>query len=839
MPLALRMAWRDGRASAAKFLFVILAVAAGVGALTGVRGFSRAFRAALLSEARTLMAADLSVRTFFPYTPRQQRALDDLVRRGVDLTCITETVSMMSSAQSRYPVMVSIKAVDPAVYPFYGQVRLEPDAGLRHVLTARTVAASEDLLLRLGARPGETVRIGDAEFHIAAVVRLEPDRMTGSLNVGPRLLMSRAALDRTGLMKFGSRASYRALLRLGPSAPPVAAVRRELERAFRAGARITDFRETHPAITRGLERSTTYLSLVSLIALVVGGLGVGAAIHTHLQQKLDSIAILKCLGARSGQVLRIYLLQALGLGLAGSLLGLALGVLVQTAFPRMIAAYFTLPVRVQWVSPATLEGLAVGILTALLFALPPLIGIRRIRPADIFRREMPESRPPWRERLTRLLPSLASVAVIVAGLGALAWWLGGSTRLAGIFLGGLVVSLAALTAVAWALLRVLRTAPRLLPVRLPAAVRHGIANLYRPGSHSAAVLVALGVGVTFTLTVYLLQRSLVLDLLRNTPRDRPNVFLLNITERERDAVVAIVRASPGLLEFPDPAPLVSGRLRSVNGLPVERLHLQGWARRFQENRMATWFDRQPKGIEITQGAWWQGRPAPPEVSIDENAAEVLNLQVGGELEWQAAGRVVKARVAALHRAEIEFVFSPGTLEGLPAAYVGRARIRARDVPALQKAVFDRFPTVTVINAADVMEIVQQVIDQIALVVRFIAGFAMLAGVIILAAAVAATRFRRLREVTILKTLGATRGRVARIFSVEFLILGAVAGAMGSLLAWGLSSVLLRRLMDSRLEVHWAASLAATLATAVLANFAGWMVSFPLLGRKPLEILRQE
>lgn len=201
--------------------------------------------------------------------------------------------------------------------------------------------------------------------------------------------------------------------------------------------------------------------------------------------------------------------------------------------------------------------------------------------------------------------------------------------------------------------------------------------------------------------------------------------------------------------------------------------------------------------------------------------------------------MVKARVAALHRAEIEFVFSPGTLEGLPAAYVGRARIRARDVPALQKAVFDRFPTVTVINAADVMEIVQQVIDQIALVVRFIAGFAMLAGVIILAAAVAATRFRRLREVTILKTLGATRGRVARIFSVEFLILGAVAGAMGSLLAWGLSSVLLRRLMDSRLEVHWAASLAATLATAVLANFAGWMVSFPLLGRKPLEILRQE
>jgi putative ABC transport system permease protein len=837
--LALRMAWREGRASAGKFLFVILAVAAGVGALTGVRGFSRAFRAALLSEARTLMAADVSVRTFFPFSSEQQRVFDDLAERGAEVTYITETVSMMGAEQARYPVMVAIKAVDPRAYPFYGQVKLEPPGKLSETLSDQAVAASEDLMLRLGVQTGDTVKIGEAEFRMAALVRLEPDRMTGSLNVGPRMMMTREALERTGLMKFGSRASYRALLRLGPGAPPVDTVRRELEQAFRRNARIADFRQTHPTITRGLDRSTTFLSLISLIALVVGGLGVGTAIHTHLQQKLDSIAILKCVGARSGQVMRIYLAQALGLGLAGSLLGIALGAAVQAAFPRLISAYFTLPVKIEWASRASLEALGVGVLTVLLFSLPPLLGVRRIRPADLFRREMPESRPAWPERLKRAWPSAACSVVLLAGLGGIATWLAGSPRVGWLFLRGVVVSLAALGAVAWLLLRLLRVAPRALPWRMPAAVRHGIANLYRPGSHSAAVLVALGLGVTFILTVYLLQRSLLTEIVRSAPPDRPNVFFLNITERELDGVSTIVRGHPGVQDFPDPAPLVSGRLRSVNGVPIEQLALQGWGRRFQESRSASWSAQRPKGVEIGEGAWWQGRPASPEVSVEDDAAEALGLRVGGVLEWQAGARLVKAKVAAIHRAEVDFIFSPGVLEGLPAAYIARARVRARDVPALQKAIFDQHPTVTVINAAEVLEIVQQVIDQIALVVRFISGFTILGGVIILAAGVAGTRFRRLREVTILKTLGATRGRVAQIFSVEFLILGAVAGLMGSLLAYGLANVLAQRLLEARMEVHWAASLAAVAATALLANFAGWMVSFPLLGRKPLEILRQE
>ena len=849
--LSLVMAWRDARASAEKFLFVIFAVAIGVGALTGVRGFSRAFHNALLRDARTLMAADLSVRTFAPPTPEQQARLDELVRRGARVTLVTETLSMMSAGTASPPVMVSLKAVDPALYPFYGEVRLDPPLALGDALTAETVAVSDDLLLRLNLKPGGNVRIGAADFRIAAVVRQEPDRMTGTLNVGPRVLLSREALERTALMKFGSRASYRELVSLGNV--PVEYARRRLARVFGVGTRVVDFRQAHPAINRGLDQSTTFLSLVGLIALIVSGLGVAMALNSHLQQKMDSIAILKCLGARSGQVVRIYLIEVLALGLAGSAAGLAVGYGVQSVFPRLIANYFSMAVEMQWASRTVLEGLAVGVLSTLLFTLPALLEVRGVKPSDIFRREMTESRPGWAARLRRAWAALGAGAAIVAGLAGIAVWLAGSVRMGLVFLGGLLAALLVLSAVAWLLLRGLRALPdvlsRLFPEgawRLPTALRHGLANLHRPGSHSAAVLVALGVGVTFTLTVYLVQHSLLKQILASAPPDMPNVFLINITDREREGVEQLLRSQPGVREAKPATPLISGRLLAVDGTPVERMNLEGWGRRFQGSRYVTWSADLPLHTDIVDGAWWRGLPAEPEIAVEEEAAQVLHLRPGSRLEWQMGAKAIQARVAATYRAEMtrmgsgaEFIFSPGALDGLPAVYYASARVRPDAVAQLQRAAFDRYPTVTVINAAEVLQTVQQVIDQIALIVRFISAFAILAGVIILAASVAGTRFRRVREVSILKTLGATRRRVARIFSVEFVILGAVAGLVGSLLATGLSNILLRRFLDASPDWNWRAGLAATIFTTLLANLAGWIASIRILGQKPLEILRRE
>jgi len=329
---ALKIAWREGRASWFKFGFVILAVAVGVGSLTGVRGFSRAFHEMLLSQARTLMAADLSLRVFELPTPQQSAVMDDLARRGVDRTWITETLTMASGGGAQAPMLVSIKAVDPKVYPFYGEIRIDPPAPLKTALDANSVAVSDDVLLRQDVKVGDSIELGGHKFRIIGRVVYEPDRMLGSLNVGPRVMITREGLDRTGLMMAGSRAAERFLFRLKPGSPNIATVRDQLKKAF-PDALIADFRETHPIITQGLSRATMFLSLVSLMTLIVGAIGVASAMHSHIQQRLDSIAIMKCLGARSKQLMRIYLIQTTALGLAGGVIGAGFGMAIQRIFP--------------------------------------------------------------------------------------------------------------------------------------------------------------------------------------------------------------------------------------------------------------------------------------------------------------------------------------------------------------------------------------------------------------------------------------------------------------------------------------------------------------------------
>ncbi len=849
---ALKIAWREARASSTKFTFVIVAVAIGVGALTGVRGFGRAFYGMLLRESRTLMAADLSLRVFGLPDARQTAVMDDLARRGVQRTWITETLSMVSSDAVPNPILVSIKAVDPRVYPFYGEVKLDPPGTLRQELSDQSVAVSDDLLLRLKVAVGDTVRLGGQPFRIIGRTVSEPDRMSGSLNVGPRVMISRAGLDRTGLIGIGSRASERYLFRLSPGSPSIQQVRRTLKRAF-PEALIADFRETHPIITQGLNRATTFLSLVSLIALIVGALGVATAMHAHLQQKLDSIAIMKCIGARTREVIQIYLLQTIGLGLAGGLVGVAFGIIVEAAFPPLIARYFSLRPETHWDPSTSIQGLAIGVLTTLLFTLPPLLNIRRIRPSLIFRREMAEARPGWKQRLRDSRTSLFASGAILCGIGVIAGWLQIGTlreavRTGTTFVVALVVSLLVLAAIAWVLLRSVKFFVRRSPWPLPPVLRHGIANLYRPGNHAQAALVALGIGVMFTLTVFLVQRGMMTELFQSAPPGMPNVFLLDITAKERDPLLQLLRAQRGMENAPELVGTVAGKIVSINGIPLEKLNLKGWGRRFERARGITAAAEIPAHLKILQGAWWDPRkiPAEPQLSVAEEAAQILKLHPGSEMEWEAAGRTIRARVAAVHRIDeihmysrIEFIFNAGTLDGLPIIYYGGLRVQPGAVGTLQRNTYERFPTVTVVNVADVLDIVQQVVDQIALVVRFISMFAILAGVVILASSVAGTRFRRIRETVILKTLGATRVRVAGIFSVEFLVLGAVAGLMGSLLATAFSALLLKRWLDAGFRLDLLPSLACIFLTALVANAAGWLASYRILSQKPLDVLRTE
>lgn len=840
------------RASQAKFLFVILAVAVGVGSLTGVRGFSRSFRRILLRDARTLMAGDLSARVFGLPTAEQQAVFDGLAQRGVRRTWVTETVTMASSQHAPDPLLIAVKAVDPSAYPFYGEVKLTPARPFRQALDAHSVVVSDDLLLRLNVRTGDTLRIGGQDFQIAGVVTSEPDRMTGTLNVGPRVMITREGLDRTGLIDVGSRASERFLFQLPASGPSVAEVRRILKRAF-PEATLADYRETHPIITRGLDRATTFLSLIGLIALVIGALGVASAMHGHLQQRLDSIAVMKCVGARSRQVIRIYTAQTLLLGLGGGLFGVILGWGVSAVFPSLLARYFTIDATISLDPWPAVQGIAIACLITLLFTLPPLLGIRAIRPAQIFRRDMePEAaarRRRWFSRESR--PALLAGGAILLGTGAVAATLtDGGLRMAvrtGVyFTGALAAGVASLAFSAWLLLKGVRWFQRHAPAAVPGAVRHGLANLYRPGNQAQTAVVALGVGVMFTLTVFLIQSALVRQIRSSAPPGMPNVFLMDIPGGQREAVAALVRSQPGVQEAPDVTGAVAAKINAVDGVPVDRLPLRDWGRRFLRTRSVTALAEKPAEMEILSGAWWQPGGREGQTCVTEETAHILNLKLGSVIDWSIWNRNIRTRVACVERTEslrmsarFEFIFSPGQLDGLPALYYGSARVQPHAVAALQRVMYERFPTVTVVNVADVMQIVEAVVDRISMVIRFISAFTILAGAVMVASSVAGTRFRRIREVVILKTLGATRRRIAGIFSVEFLVLGGVAGIMGSLLASGFAALVLKFLMEIEFRFDPLANSSAVALAALIAAAAGWVASFPILGRKPLEILRDE
>src|SRR3984885_1035031 len=460
---AVKIAAREMHSSRGKFFFVILSVAIGVAALTGVRGFSGSFRTSLLNRARAIMAADLSARMFQQPTPEQQKGLDEIAASGVEITPVTELLSMASSAKTLDPLLVSLKAVDPTMYPFYGDVELAPATPLRTTLTSETVVVADDLLVRLNLKVGDQLKIGTQLFRIASVVVNEPDRLSGSFAAGPRGRISREGLEASGLLAPGSRAGQRYLFKVPrprSGAPisdkAVADLKTRLEKLL-PEAQIVDYRETNPALTQGLDRATSLLSLMSLVALVLGAIGVAMAMRAHLQQRLDTIAIMKSLGARSGQIMKIYLLQTLLLGAAGGLLGVACGVGVQLAFPVVLGKLISIQTEIHIQPGAILVGLGSGVLITLLFTLPPLLDIRGVRPILILRRAVEENDDPFvsaiLKKITQNGAQIGATALILVGLAAIAITLSDSRVVGVVFSVGLVLVLGVLLGVTAALLR--------------------------------------------------------------------------------------------------------------------------------------------------------------------------------------------------------------------------------------------------------------------------------------------------------------------------------------------------------------------------------------------------
>ncbi len=849
---ATAIAWRDLKSAPGKFGFVVLSVAIGVAALVGVRGFSESFRRTLGTEARALMAGDLSARIFRQPTDAETAKIADIEKKipGTQSTWAVETISMASVPPDPVPILVALKAIDPSQYPYYGRAVLEPAMPLGQALTGDGIVVADEFLIRLNAHVGQDLRLGGKDFHITAVLKQEPDRISAGAGMGPRVLVSRANLDSTGLLAAGSRASRRLLLKLPailPSGVTPLSVRTQLEGAL-PDAQVMDYREGNPSITQGLDHATAILSLICLVAMVLGAIGVAMAMHAHLESRMDVLAILKAVGAGSSDLLRIFLLQTLGLGLAGGLLGVAAGVGVMEALPAVFGTLLPVHTVMQFPWRSVAAGLGTGLLTTLLFCLPPLLDVRTVRPVLVLRR-LVESGPEgiggyfarlWDRRLQWILS-----LVVLGCLGGIAWALSDSAIVGTWFAVALAGALAVLLALAAGSLRTLRFLLNRVRLHLPSSLRHGLANLYRPGNQSAAVLASLGTGVMLILAVYLMQAALLREIRETASPKLPNVFLIDVTTEESTGVRDFFAHQSGVTEPLELMPVVRGQFVALNGKPLDQLKDQHLPMGMLENAQLTWSDTVLAGDKILQGKWWTD-PNAQQIAVGQGFAQRLHLGVGSSVELATAVQGThKLTIAAIYRADeqhlggrVPFVLPSGQLKGETATWYGGAHIDPKQLGTLERALFVAFPTVTVINIADVLLRIETVVDQITFVIRFLAGFSIFAGLTILASSIASTRFRRMREAVVLKTLGATRMRIVRTFSVEFSVLGLLAGAVGVVFANLLTRVLLHR-MQVGFHIEWLATAVALVGTAFLATATGWIASYRILGLRPLEVLREE
>lgn len=844
----LALAVRESRGSAGRLAFFVVCLSVGVAAVVSVAGLSTALDNAIQAQARQLLAADIAVESRRPIADEVASAVERIEgARQVRVLELPSVVSAPAGDGSRggpgASLLCELKAVGNG-YPFYGHLSIRPNRPLGDLIDDHQVLVGPELLTRLDAEIGSSLTIGSAVYRIAGVVDDEPDRLEVSFTLGPRVLLSLSGLERSGLLGFGSRVSHRVLVRL-PNGTSSEEVDRKAT-AIRAAvpdptsAEVETYTEAQPALRRGLDRVESFLGLVALLSLLIGGIGVAQAVRAWLAGRLHAIAILRAIGVRPREAFTLYLGQTAVLALLGSVIGAVAGALVARAVPVLLEGILPVQVEVGWQPMAMARGVGLGLGVALLFALRPLLDVIRVPPVRVLRRSAQP--PPIRRAIAAVVWSM-----LVAGVAATAAVQSGSLLRGVWFALGMVTITAMLTLGAWLTMRLVAGTPRR---QVSVNLRHGLAALARPGAGTLGAVVALGLGVVTVLGMHLVQQRLSAQLDADLPAEAPTAFLIDI-QPDQWAGVRSALEQAGAVDI-DSVEVVMARLRQVAGVPVSRLVAaddeadSGSDRRWvltREQRLTS-LQTLPVDNVIVEGSLWS-YPDRQEISVEREFAEDLGVDVGETLVLDVQGVELELLVSSIRtvdwgRFTINFflVVEPGVLDEAPRFRIAAARVPQSSELELQNRLAAAFPNVTVLRLREVLEKLVSILRQVGLGVRLLGGFTVLAGIAILGGAVSAQAVRRSREVALYKTLGMTRMQVATVFSVEYALVGLVAAAIGTVGATALAYSVTRFGM----EIDWAwapgASLVALLLTVLLSVAAGLAASARALTVRPLAVLRQ-
>ncbi|HWE77144.1 MAG TPA: ABC transporter permease [Pseudolabrys sp.] len=839
--LPLRFALREMRGLRGFYVF-ITCIALGAMAIAGVSSLAESLADGLARQGRVILGGDLA----FTLITRPTSPAEMAFLQGHGTVSRAATLRAMARLSDGRATLVELKAVDHA-YPLFGTAGLEPDEPLASALaeSGGTYGAVLDptLMARFNLKTGDRLSIGKAQFVVRAKLTSEPDKLAGGIGFGPRVLIGEAALKATGLIQPGSLVHWHYRLRLPADASSdkdtidvANDARVELPQA---GWDIRTRSNASPQLERNVDRFTQFLTIVGLTALLVGGVGVGNAVKSHLDRRRDSIATMKALGASGRTVFAVYLAQVVILALVGGLIGVVLGAILPFAAAAAFRAILPLPIEPTVHVGALALSLVYGLLTALAFALWPL-GRAHDVPVGALFRDMVAPQPA-RPRWGYVALTIAAVVALTAMAVLLAY----DRRVASIYVGAAAAVFVLLRLVALAMMAIARRAPHARAT----ALRMAIANIHRPGALTPTVVLSLGLGIALLVTVVEIDGNLTQQFAHELPQRAPSFYFLDIPSGDAQRFSEFVEdRAPGALV--EDVPMLRGRIIAAGGTAAEKIRPKeeaAWV--LQSDRGITYSDQAPEGSRLVAGTWWKpGYDGPPLVSFEKGIADGLGLKLGDSITVNVLGRNITARIANLRRVDwqsmsINFVmvFSPNTFRGAPHTHLATLRFPDGGTPqeegAVLRAVAQQYPTVTTVQVKDALAAIGQIVSELLVAIRGASAVTLIAAALVLGGALAAGHRHRVYDAVILKTLGATRARLIAAYAIEYGLLGSATALFGvlsgSLAGW----VIVTELMHLRfMWLPWPAAVAA-IGAVVVTVVLGLAGTFSALGQKPAPVLR--
>lgn len=837
---ALSLARRELRSSARRIGVYMLSISLGVMALVAIHGFSADVNRSVEDESETMLGANARIAANRPFPEPVAALVDSLEVAGHASARVTNAVSMVLAPRTGLTRLLQVRGIDPG-YPFYGTVRTTPAGAWPPGPDEALVDPA--VLTMLDARVGDTVSIGEVGVRIKGTVEDLMGDFGLETAVGPRVWIQHQRLDQANLLGYGSLAQYERYLVM-PSREERLAIEDGYRELFDSTqVRWTTAESAARRLTRSINYLTRYLGLVGLAALLLGGVGVGSAVHVFVRERRTSVAVLRCVGAHQRDVFGAYLLQSAVLGLGGAAVGVVVGLIVQRILPVLLAGVLPVQVTTHLSYEPILAGLGIGLWVSLLFAFLPLLAVRDVPPLAALREDV--ERPRRRVDPLRILAWLALAGSVLAlsileaperdqGLG---------------FAAGLAGTVAVLWLVGWIAVALTR---RFAPRRAPYPVRQGIANLFRPQNQTVAVTLALGFGVFAVGTILQVETALVHGLALDESQTRPNLVMFDIQPDQNKGVLAALPAEARAGSMV--VPLVTARIATINGVGAAELATrprgpERWALRREYRN--TWRDTIADSEKLVAGSWWQPGPradttALPRISVEADLARDLNVGLGDHITWDVGGRTIETEITSLRtvdwaRFEPNFfvVFEPGVLEQAPHTSVLVTRIEdAQRRARLQTQLVRAYPNISSVDLTRVQEAVGRVLDRVNEALRFLGLFTAAAGVIVLAGALGTSRWQRMRESALLRTLGARRAQVRVVLLSEYLALGTLASVTGLVLAVVAAGALARRVFEVSYLPDVRSLLGLWAGVTLLTVLVGVGGSGGLLARPPLPVLRR-